>query len=795
MSFDRFQIYFVILIVFVILTPVFSQISVTFRVESPSVPEGSQIYITGNQSELGNWNPALRPLEFEKNGTWSRVFEFPENTELEYKFTRGDWRTEAVDDTGIEYPNFKLVAKNDTVITIKINHWRDLYSDKVVLSADRFEKKAGYFEFYEKWKYQPGDNPRWASPDFDDQNWPEINSSLSQEDLKKITWEGIGWFRFQLQVDSSLWRKPFALFVRQAGALDLYLNGKHLYSYGEVAASLDKESAQIIRIPRYILFDNIQDQLLAVRFSNYASHYFSGLNPEIGFNIYLRDLNESIEGITGQARDMTVYQMIFTILPLTLASLHLLLFLFYRDMKENLYFGIFMICFAFLSFSDFQPFFVKPVMTYLMWMQMSFISVILTVLFGLLTSYQRAFSRIPKIFLIFTVSAMLIIVWSFISEGQTIRILFYIYLILSAIELVRVNIVNLTKNGKWEWVIGIAFFILVILVTYQFLINSAVIEPIGNQTIIYVYGILFVSVAASINLARDFSKAQETLLLQEREAKELEIKRRVLESDNLRKTQELEEARKLQLSMLPEEIPQLPHLDIAVYMKTATEVGGDYYDFKVEGEDALTVVIGDATGHGTKAGIMVALIKNIFNSMGHTFFIPDFFKHTTKLIKQMNLGHLYMALMLLKMKKNQVIFSAAGMPPIFIFRAKDQIIEEQVIKGLPLGGIETYSYEQQKFEVSPGDVMLMMTDGFAELFSPQKDTLDFPRVKEIFLKAIDKDAKGIINQLVNFGEKWRGNRPQNDDITFIVIKINAIPSKKALEVEESRAFSKIETVE
>ena len=52
-------------------------------------------------------------------------------------------------------------------------------------------------------------------------------------------------------------------------------------------------------------------------------------------------------------------------------------------------------------------------------------------------------------------------------------------------------------------------------------------------------------------------------------------------------------------------MPQLPHLDVAVYMKTATEVGGDYYDFHVSFDGTLTVVLGDATGHGMKAGTMV----------------------------------------------------------------------------------------------------------------------------------------------------------------------------------------------
>jgi len=88
----------------------------------------------------------------------------------------------------------------------------------------------------------------------------------------------------------------------------------------------------------------------------------------------------------------------------------------------------------------------------------------------------------------------------------------------------------------------------------------------------------------------------------------------ILEAENERKSQELEEARELQLSMLPKELPQLPYLDIAVYMQTATEVGGDYYDFHVGLDGTLTVVIGDATGHGMKAGTMVTAAKSLFRS-------------------------------------------------------------------------------------------------------------------------------------------------------------------------------------
>ncbi|MCB0284860.1 MAG: hypothetical protein KDF60_19935, partial [Calditrichaeota bacterium] len=90
----------------------------------------------------------------------------------------------------------------------------------------------------------------------------------------------------------------------------------------------------------------------------------------------------------------------------------------------------------------------------------------------------------------------------------------------------------------------------------------------------------------------------------ELQAKAAEAQSKVIQAENERKSKELEEARKLQLSMLPKELPKLPHLDIAVYMQTATEVGGDYYDFHVGLDGTLTVVIGDATGHGMQAGTM-----------------------------------------------------------------------------------------------------------------------------------------------------------------------------------------------
>ena len=123
-----------------------------------------------------------------------------------------------------------------------------------------------------------------------------------------------------------------------------------------------------------------------------------------------------------------------------------------------------------------------------------------------------------------------------------------------------------------------------------------------------------------------------------------EAQNKIIQAENDRKTKELEEARQLQLSMLPKELPQLPNLDIAVYMKTATEVGGDYYDFNIDGNGTLTVLVGDATGHGMMSGMMVSIMKSFFISNRNSIELKQFFENANNSLKDMQLGRLMMAL-------------------------------------------------------------------------------------------------------------------------------------------------------
>ena len=95
-------------------------------VEANYLPGGSHLYIIGNHRFIGQWIRAGIPLLPQKDGSWSRLFSFPDSTKLEFKITRGSWETEAVNSNGTIPPNFSFIVEKDTVLNIKIDDWKDL---------------------------------------------------------------------------------------------------------------------------------------------------------------------------------------------------------------------------------------------------------------------------------------------------------------------------------------------------------------------------------------------------------------------------------------------------------------------------------------------------------------------------------------------------------------------------------------------------------------------------------------------------------------------------------------------
>ena len=235
--------------------------------------------------------------------------------------------------------------------------------------------------------------------------------------------------------------------------------------------------------------------------------------------------------------------------------------------------------------------------------------------------------------------------------------------------------------------------------------------------------------------------------------------------------EELRMARELQLSLLPKEVPQLPNLEIAVYMQTATEVGGDYYDFSTKKDGSLNIAIGDATGHGMKAGTLVSMMKSLFTANSVDKSIIDFFSSSNVALKKANMERMMIGFAMLTIKGHSAEFINAGLPPVYHFKKSENKIDELNSHSLPLGAMTINNYNVTEIDLNQGDVLLMMTDGFPELQNDKDELYGYRRTISTFELSAEKSPNDIIDYLKNEGLRWVNGKDPDDDVTFVVIKV------------------------
>ncbi len=652
------------------------------------------------------------------------------------------------------------------------------------------------------WLYRAGDNPNndssWAQRDFNDGAWERIaESRLDYDALPRDGWRGRAWFRLHLNVDEQLADKNLALVGRQFGASEIYLDGQLLTRFGQINDAGEAEYNPA-RLPIPFMFDRAGEHVLAVRYSLSALRDASqgrgawlrraGFRPGFSFEIQAaNDLNATIrEYAVGTSMRGG---FMFAGILFALALLHFLLFAFYRVERANLFYSIYAAAFAINIMCGNLLAYGHQGMISNVILNSTAATMLSTSFVALLAFLHVAFRR-PLGWIFWTLAAMWMLnavlrITAITSAGNfnllpniaiTLTFTFSIYLLVQALREKRA--------GAWILMGGVQLFALGML-SVLFKQLSILKLPLIVFEIGELFAILAVPIAVSVFLARNFARTNQDLeaqltnvktlsikqLEQERQAAELKLENQRTRAENERRAKELDEARQLQISMLPRSVPQLPHLDIAAFMKPATEVGGDYYDFHVGEDGTLTVAIGDATGHGLKAGTVVTATKSLFNNLAPE---PDIIKTLNQFncaLKDMNLRGLFMALALVKIKGDKLAVGAAGMPPMLVFRAANGVIEEVHLKGVPLGSLRGYSYKQTELDLAHGDVIVLMSDGFPERFNDAGEMIEYDKAKEVLRDAANLTAQEIINRFVAYGDEWAGARAQDDDVTFVVLKV------------------------
>jgi len=242
-----------------------------------------------------------------------------------------------------------------------------------------------------------------------------------------------------------------------------------------------------------------------------------------------------------------------------------------------------------------------------------------------------------------------------------------------------------------------------------------------------------------------------------------------VEADNKRKAEELEQARAIQLSMLPHAKPDVPYLEIAVHMTTATEVGGDYYDFFARDDGSLYAITGDATGHGISAGMMVAMTKSAIKALDvqspHVLL-----RQLNGVLRAVNPEHMRMALNVVHISDADIAISSAGMPPAFLYRSEYGEVEEILLAGLPLAAMVDSDYSLRVAEYHRGDALVLISDGLPELRNKAGAPLGYPAVQRTIAAHGTATAEDLLGALVDLGNQWNRDGVRDDDITILVIR-------------------------
>lgn len=631
------------------------------------------------------------------------------------------------------------------------------------------------------WKYKPGDNLDRANPKYDDAAWQSVSTNLTTADLSFAEWDTIGWFRKKLMISPEIAEKPVALIVdRHLGASEIYLNGRKVLELGSF--STDPQLMKPYKgneLPMITFREGINT--IAVRYMNPMSAGAGDFFGYNGFRFLLGDWQANQTERDSFLQKWTGMSMFYVGVLFTFWLIHFLLFLFYPKEKRNLYFSLFTGGLMFITYILYQLELIRYTVDTIQYLRLAVFFEIFVLVFAV--RFMHTIDQTQKkiysntILLCGLISAL--IVWVYPAHAVWLRDVVILVLIL---ELIRLLVLMFRKKKQGVWVIGVGMIVFVLGMVASILISFNVLP--GKMLLVNVAGSGMLILSMSIFLSREFAETQYRLegklkevkelshraLEQERINSEKEIETRLLEAENARKTKELEEARTLQLSMLPRKLPSSEVYDMSVYMDTATEVGGDYYDYSTGPGKTLTFALGDATGHGMKAGIMVAAAKSYFHSLAREENILNMLKRMSAGLNNMNMKMMYMGLTLARCTENEVEITSAGMPHVLHYQKKEQIVNRIILKSLPLGSTVEFPYESRYITLAKGDLLMLMSDGLTELFNPEREMLGIKKIEEILKNSDGMKSGDIVNQFTHLIKTWSGGKEPEDDITFLILK-------------------------
>jgi predicted ester cyclase len=247
------------------------------------------------------------------------------------------------------------------------------------------------------------------------------------------------------------------------------------------------------------------------------------------------------------------------------------------------------------------------------------------------------------------------------------------------------------------------------------------------------------------------------------------------ERERERVEQELRVARRIQQASLPKEVPTLEGWQITPFYKPAREVGGDFYDFHLLSEGRLGLVVGDATGKGVPAALVMSTTCGMLRLAAQSYSSPgEILQRVNEALFPYIPANMFVTCFyaILDPKSGRFTYANAGHDLPYLWHGGGDC-EELRATGMPLGLMPGMSYEQRETILHTGEAALFYSDGLVEAHDPKGEMFGFPRLRTLVAEHAAKEGsleETLLEELYSFvGERWE----QEDDITLLTLRRSA----------------------
>ena len=240
--------------------------------------------------------------------------------------------------------------------------------------------------------------------------------------------------------------------------------------------------------------------------------------------------------------------------------------------------------------------------------------------------------------------------------------------------------------------------------------------------------------------------------------------------------QELRIASQIQRKLLPRKLPNVPGIDVYGWMHSAKEVGGDYYDFvETQNGKSLYICIGDVSGKGVPAGMVMASARSALRSLvGRVGSTREIVVSLNRLLCEDLDQEMFLSFVLMRFdsETGKIRYTGAGHENILIWRQQQRKIEVRKTGGMVLGLITRMESDitEAEFDLGPGDGIVLYTDGVTESVNETGEQYQLKRLIASAEKNAHLDPKQALHGILSDVLRFKGRVNQRDDITLLVVK-------------------------